>query len=140
MKAIGKAWLAAVLLVLSCSTALAEVTATVDRDQVAMGDTLRLTISANDGEDVDGVDLRPLLINFDIQQRSTSSSTRIVNGRASKTRTVNLDISPKREGTLRIPAMRVDNTATPLILVSVGPAPTVAAESDTVVFLSLIHI
>ena len=134
MKPIGKAWLAGLLLALACGTALAEVTATIDREQVAMGDTLRLTITATDGEDVDGMDLRPLLGDFDILQRSTSSSTRIVNGRASSTRTVNLDISPKREGNLRIPAMRVDNTATPLILVSVGPAPTIVAESDTVVF------
>jgi hypothetical protein len=134
MKAIGKTWLAGVLLTLACGAALAEVTATVDRNRVAMGDTLRLTITATDGEDVDGMDLRPLLGDFDILQRATSSSTRIVNGRASSTRTVNLDISPKREGTLRVPAMRVDNTTTPLILVSVGPAPTIAAGDDTVVF------
>ena len=69
MKAIGKTWLAGVLLTLACGAALAEVTATVDRNRVAMGDTLRLTITATDGEDVDGMDLRPLLGDFDILQR-----------------------------------------------------------------------
>ncbi len=133
MKSIGSTCLA-LLLLLASGLALAEVTATVDRDRVAMGDTLRLIITATDGEDVDGMDLRPLLSDFDILQRSTSSSTRIVNGRASSTRTVNLDISPKREGTLRIPALRVDNTETSLILVSVSPAPSIAADSDTVLF------
>ena len=94
------------LIVLSVAsmTARAEITATVDRDRVALGDTLRLTISANeDNEDVSSIDLRPLQADFEILQRSTSSSTSIVNGRRSHTRQVLLDITPRREGELKIP-------------------------------------
>ena len=45
MKSIGSTCLALLLLPAS-NLALAEVTATVDRDRVAMGDTLRLIITA----------------------------------------------------------------------------------------------
>ena len=60
--------------------AFAELVAEVDRDRISMGDTMRLSITATDGEDVDGINLRPLLDNFDILQRSTSSNTKIING------------------------------------------------------------
>ena len=133
MKHIGKTLIAVWFLVVTPAV-LAAVTAELDRDRVSMGDTLRLTITATAGEDVDNADLRPLLDDFDILQRSTSSSTRIINGQASSTRTVNLDISPKREGTLRIPPLRVDNARTGLILVSVGPASTIDANSDSGLF------
>lgn len=133
MNPIGRT-LATLWLVFIGTSSLAEVTAKLDRDRVSMGDTLRLTITATAGEDADNTDLRPLLNDFDILQRSTSSSTRIINGQASNTQSVKLDISPKREGTLRIPPLRVGDKATTLILVSVAPAPTIDADSDSVLF------
>ena len=99
--------------------AFAELVAEVDRDRISMGDTMRLSITATDGEDVDGINLRPLLDNFDILQRSTSSNTKIINGIADRTKQLNLDLTPKRKGTLSIPALRSGNRSTNLILISV---------------------
>ena len=100
--------------------AFAELIAEVDRNRISMGDTMRLSITATDGEDVDGINLRPLLDNFDILQRSTSSNTKIINGIADRTKQLNLDLTPKRKGTLSIPALRSGNRSTNLILVSVS--------------------
>ena len=114
--------------------AFAELIAEVDRDRISMGDTMRLSITATDGEDVDGINLRPLLENFDILQRSTSSNTRIINGIADRTKQLNLDLTPKRKGTLSIPALRSGNRSTNLILVSVSEAAKSPAGNEIFLF------
>ena len=79
------------------ATALAEVNATVDRQRLALGDTLRLTISATeDNEDISGVDLSHLEADFEVLQRSTQSNTRIVNGERSHNRQLIVEIAPRR--------------------------------------------
>ena len=114
--------------------AFAELVAEVDRDRISMGDTMRLSITATDGEDVDGINLRPLLENFDILQRSTSSNTKIINGIADRTKQLNLDLTPKRKGTLSVPALRNGNRSTNLILVSVSAAAKSPTGNETFVF------
>jgi hypothetical protein len=106
----------------------AELTASVDRDRIAMGDTVRLTISATADEPINNVDLRPLLKDFEILQRSSSSTTNIVNGERTSTRQAIIDISPKREGTVRVPALRVGRGETNYLLIAVGPATTAAGD------------
>ena len=65
----------ALLLALMASAAQAAVDATVDRNRVALGDTLQLTLSATeDDEDLGSVDLSGLQRDFEILQRSTRSN------------------------------------------------------------------
>jgi hypothetical protein len=130
MKVIGKSFGALLILltIVGSFGARAELTASVDRDRVAMGDILRLTISATANEAINNVDLRPLLQDFDILQRSSSSSTSIINGNRTNTREVILEISPKREGTLRVPSLRVGRSETNYLLISVGPGQTASGD------------
>ena len=102
----------AICLALLSNSVTAKVTASVDRDRVSLGDVLSLTIASDADENINNIDLRPLLNDFDILKRSTSSSTRVINGKTTRTRQVMLDITPKRQGTLRIPPLRVDRTET----------------------------
>lgn len=136
MKPTGRefAALVALLLLLVAATARAELSAVVDRDRVALGDTLRLTISATDNEDLDRIDLQPLARDFEILQRSTSSRTSIINGRRSHTNELMIDITPRRQGTLEIPAMRLDARRTERIEVTVGPPPRGGDAGQTVLF------
>ncbi|MGB1141493.1 MAG: BatD family protein, partial [Halioglobus sp.] len=97
-------------------------------------DTLRLTITATDGENTKEADLRPLLANFDILQRANSSNYSLVNGRGSRTEQLQLDITPKREGVLSIPAMRVGKGVTNALEVAVSSAPNVSAGGQPVLF------
>ncbi|MEH6584509.1 MAG: BatD family protein [Halioglobus sp.] len=131
MKLTGKAFRALLLLTafaLSCS-AKAELSASVDRDRVALGDTIQLTISATGNEPINNIDLRPLTQDFQILQRSTASSTNIINGERSSTRQVILDIVPKREGSLRVPSLRVVGSGeTNYLLIAVGPATSAAGD------------
>ena len=136
MKPIGN--YIAVLVLLACAfgtaSTVAAVTASVDRDRVALGDTVRLTITADGNEETSNTDLRPLLADFEVLQRSTSSNTSIVNGRRTHTRQILIDITPRREGTLKIPPMRVGNTTTNMLLLAVAPAPASQGGNQNVVF------
>ena len=117
------------------ATARAEVSVAVDRNQIAIGDTLRLTITATeDGEELSSADLAPLEQDFEVLQRSTRSQTSIVNGRRSHTRQLQLDITPRREGELEIPPLRIGQAVTRPLSISVGPAPALAAADETVLF------
>ena len=131
MNRFGKvvAALLTVALVLVCASARAEITASIDRHQAALGDTLRLTISATDGEDLGDIDLVPLQQDFEILGRSMSTNTSIVNGRYSSSVDLSLDITPRRQGTLTIPALRVGPEATNSLQIAVGAPPAAAVTS-----------
>jgi BatD DUF11 like domain len=122
------------LLALGTANARAELTAGLDRNQVAMGDTLRLTITATGSEELSDVDLRPLNTDFEILRRSTSSNTRWINGKRTHTRQLLIDITPRREGTLQIPPLREGQHATNMLLVAVGPAPSGSGTDQSVLF------
>ncbi|MBT4520508.1 MAG: protein BatD [Halieaceae bacterium] len=114
--------------------ARADLVASVDRDRIAMGDTFELTITATAGEDINQLRLRPLLAEFDLLQRSTSSSTSINNGRRTSTHAVVLQLSPKREGSLSIPALLAGADQSNFLLISVAPAPRSSAGDSQVRF------
>lgn len=122
-------------LLLGAALPRAEVAATVDRNQVAIGDTFRLVISATeDDEDISGVDLSALERDFEVLQRSTKSNTRIVNGQRTHNRQLVMEITPRREGTLRIPPFSVGNSTTRPITVAVSESPRADPGTETVLF------
>ncbi|MEL7045666.1 MAG: BatD family protein, partial [Pseudomonadota bacterium] len=57
--------------------------ASLDRYSIALGDTVRLTLRSDGDGDPADADLSALQDNFEILQRSSSVSTRIVNGERS---------------------------------------------------------
>jgi oxygen tolerance protein BatD len=136
MKPIGNSLIALfiVVLALTANTALAAVTASVDRNRVALGDTLRLTITATDDEEIDEARLGALQQDFDIIQRSTSSNTSIINGSFSHTRKLIVDLAPRREGTLQIPAMTFGQSSTPAMSIAVLPPSDTPGAGQSVVF------
>ncbi len=136
MKFTGKAIrsLFLIILALMAGTARAELTASVDRDRVQMGDTLRLTISATGGERIGNLNPRPLLKDFEILQSSTSNSTSIINGQRSSQRKVILDITPRRTGTLTIPSLSTGDAKTNFLILSVSPQANNQPADQTVSF------
>jgi hypothetical protein len=141
MRAIGRAFgrgvvtLCLLVLVAGGTAGRAEVSAGVDRERVALGDTLRLTITATgENEDVSGVDLSPLQEDFEVLQRSTQSSTSIVNGQHSQERKLLLDLTPLREGELEIPSLQVGQRTTAPLRLTVDPAPAAVTGDSPVLF------
>lgn len=136
MKPIGKLVTALLTLLVTAgsSLALAEVQASLDRDRIAFGDTLRLTITATDNDGLDEIDLEPLNADFEVLGSSFSSNTSISLSRRSENQQLVLDIAPRREGNLRIPSLRVGSENTAAIPVVVGPAPELLGSDETVLF------
>ena len=122
------------LLVFTAAPVYAALSASVDRDRVSMGDSLRLTVAATANEQIGNLDYRPLLNDFEILQRSSSSNTSIVNGKKTSSRNIILEITPRRTGTLRIPSLRAGSASTNYLIVSVSPAASGGATDQTVSF------
>ena len=122
------------VLALAASSSWAAVTASIDRSRAALGDTLRLTITATDAVDLGDMDLQPLTEDFEILQRSNSSKTSYINGTFSSTRELLLDITPRRTGELEIPPLQVGRQVTNGLAVTVGPPPTGTAGDQNLVF------
>ena len=110
------------------------VTATVDRTDIAMGETLRLTLTADEAERPDEIDLSQLTKDFDILQRSSATSARIISGEQNVTRTLELELGPKRDGLLTVPALSYDGRRTTPIAIKVRPQPDVNLGDELVYF------
>ena len=133
MRSIGKL-LYLVMFLCGATAVHAEVKATIDRQNVSLGDTLRLTITATENEEIADTDLRPLLVDFEILQRSTSSNTSIVSGKRTHSRQISLDITPRRQGALEIPPVRVGRGRSNSLSINVGPPAGSIASEETVLF------
>ena len=128
-------WTLLLLLGLTSRGSLAAVEATIDRDQIALGDTLQLVISATeDDEELSTVQLDTLMRDWEVLSRNTRSNTSIINGKRSHNRQLQLEITPLRKGVLQIPAFAVGNAQTRPILVRVADAPQLDPGSETVLF------
>lgn len=99
--------------------ALAHVSAWLDRDRVAPGDTVRLTLE-RDGQGGGDPDLAPLKNDFDILGQSSGSSVQIINGHMSSRRQLVLTLSPHHAGNLAVPSLAWDGERTPALLLMVG--------------------
>ena len=132
----GRIFCAAIAMLLSIGTtcAFAAAQATVDRDRIALGDTLTLTITTTDNDDLSDASLDPLFADFEVLQRSSSSNTNIINGRISRSRQLRIEMTPKRQGNLIIPALDVGNSTTAAIPLTVGPPASMGDSDETVVF------
>jgi hypothetical protein len=116
-----------VLLAMFATSLWAGVSATLDRNTIAAGDTVTLTIEA-EGQHAQGAqpDLSPLRKDFDILGTSTSQQMQIINGRMSSSASLRVELAPKHGGAIEIPALKVgDETTAPLTLtVADQPAAT----------------
>lgn len=88
-----------------CLSALAAVTASLDRTRVALGETVQLLVQT-DGSTDQQPDIGPLQQDFDILGSSHGSSTQLVNGHMSSQTQVTLFLAPKHAGAIQIPPLR----------------------------------
>ena len=120
------------------AAAMADLSATADRRDIALGETLRLTLLGDAGEQPSEIDLTPLNRDWEILSRSSATNARFINGRNNVTRTLELELAPLREGTLAIPSLMTGGRRTTPISILVNPEPLVAPGDATVLFESSI--
>jgi len=112
----------------------AELSATADRRTIAMGETLRLTLLGDAGEQPAEIDLTPLNRDWEILSRSSATNARFVNGQNQVTRTLEMELAPLREGTLTIPSLTAGGRSTTPLAIRVNPEPVVAPGDELVLF------
>jgi hypothetical protein len=93
--------------------------ATVDRNQIALNETLTLTISKDGSSSISSSDLQPLEKDFWIVGQSKSSNTQFKNGSITSSFILNLVLSPKRAGNLQIPTLSIGKEKTSILKVKV---------------------
>ena len=111
---------------LTCTTILAAVTATVDRNTLTTLELLSLTIRIKNVPDPQTPDFSAIEKDFEIVGVPNSNSQQsftLVNGRATSetTMTYTLSLRPRREGQLRIPPVQIAGEQTEAILIDVVP-------------------
>lgn len=116
-----------ILLGLSPS-ASAAVTASLDRDSVASGETVQLTLQRQ-GRSSAKPDLSPLKRDFDVLGTNSGSSIQMVNGDVSALAHVAVTLAPKRAGRLRIPPIEWNGERSPALELTVAPGGSGAGDS-----------
>ena len=128
-------WLLMLALVPALAGA-AEVTATLDRDHVQLGETVTLNVRVQGDTGASAPDLRALNQDFQLLGTSQNSSLSVVNGRASSELTFGVALRPRHVGVLQIPALSVAGSRTaPLQLTVSAPDPAAAAAGQRDVFM-----
>ena len=128
------AWASCVAMMLWTHLSWAEVSATADRRTIAMGETLRLTLLGDAGEQPAEIDLTPLNQDWEILSRSSATNARFINGQNQVTRTLEMELAPLREGTLTIPSLTAGGRSTTPLAIRVNPEPVVAPGDELVLF------
>lgn len=95
----------------------ATVLASVDSDNLELGQSLNLSITLHEASDTP--ELGPLNANFQIIGSGTSSQISIVNGQQSAHYNYNVTLLPKKPGKQFIPAIKVGNDSTMPVAINV---------------------
>ena len=94
------------------SSAAAELTARVDRNELLPGETVTLQLRQDDRSAGLQPDLAPLEKDFRILDRRQSQQIRIINGRQEANIDLQVVLLPKQAGTVTIPALRSGSEST----------------------------
>jgi len=109
---------------LCASSAECAVRAWVDGNAVSSSGTIELNLE-HDGQISDDPDLSPLEQDFDVLGTSRSSSIQIVNGNTTSSVRLALSLSPKRSGSMTIPALTWGNEKSePILIKSSASSPS----------------
>ena len=122
-------WL--LLALLPCLAQAVQVQATLDRDSVALGQTVTLTVRVLDAPGaVDAPDFSALQADFEILGSSQNRSLGIVNGVRQSELAFGVALRPRRVGTLHIPPLSVAGMQTAPLPLQVTAAAADATDAD----------
>lgn len=105
----------------------ADVRAQLSRDTIYDGDTVTLIIESTEPDPGGQPELSKLEQDFEILGTSSSQQVQIINGRRSEKHQWQVELAPRRSGTLGIPAIRVGSAETRALELEVREQPAAAA-------------
>jgi len=114
-----------------------EVEISLDRNEIARGETVTLTIRIYDQRQGMQLDLTPLTSQFDVLGTRTSSQIRSVNGSVEAWTDYIVTLFPLEEGDLIIPQLEINGTTTAAIEVTVTNEGPRSNQSNEELFLEI---
>lgn len=118
---------------ISADAAQAATRAWLDRNQVALGESVTLNIETDQAVAVP--DFSPLRADFDLSGQSSSSRMQMVNGAVTAKTTYVVNLAPRRAGTLTIPALPIGSQRSPPLALVVGASAPASARGNATAFL-----
>lgn len=108
-------------------SALAAVSASLDRSNIGSGETVQLQLQY-DGSTDSQPELGPLKQDFEVLGSGSGTNVQIINGHMSSQTQVTVLLSPRHDGTIRIPPLQWGGQQSPPLELTVGgsPAPSAA--------------
>ena len=132
-----KAAAALILYCLAFSASAQEIEVSVDRDELARGETLTYTIRVFEQRQGMQLDLTPLTEKFDVLGTRTSSQIRSINGAVESWTDYIVTLFPLTEGELEIPSLTINNERTEAITISVVNQGARSNQSSEELFLEI---
>jgi hypothetical protein len=121
----------------SASVFAQQIELSVDRSELARGETLTLTIRVYDQRQGMQLDLTPLTQDFDVLGTRTSSQIRSINGVTESWTDYVITLFPEKEGDLVIPPLSILNQITDPISISVVNAGPRSNQSNNELYLEI---
>ncbi len=114
-------------------SAVAAVSASLDRSHIGSGETVQLQLQYDGSTDTQP-DLGPLQQDFEVLGSGSGSNVQIINGHMTSQTQVTVLLSPRHDGIIRIPPLQWNKQQSPVLQLSVGgggsAAPGLQARGD----------
>ncbi|WP_439134460.1 BatD family protein [Pseudomaricurvus sp.] len=119
----------------STAKAQGQLTATVDRNQISLEETLKLSVKYSEQVMFDEPDFSDLKRNFDVLGSHRSNQYRSINGKVESWTKWTLTLAPKRKGKLLIPSLKFEDSFSDAIEITVAESAPTASSGDKPVYL-----
>ncbi len=113
-------WLCCSLLVLPCMVYADALTASIDRNQMRIGESVQLTVTLQGSADSEP-DFTPLQRQFELVGKNKSSNIQIINGSMSRSTQWLITLMPKKTGQLSIPPIHAGTLVSARVRLQVLP-------------------
>ena len=126
--------LLAALLVWLPLLAWAQPRAWLDRDRIAMGDTVTLNVESDQG----APDFTPLRTDFDLSGQTSSRQVEWSNGSMQQRNLYGVALTPRRSGALVVPGLQVGSVRTAPLTLQVEAASVAGPDSNAMAFIETV--
>lgn len=106
----------------------------LDRDRIAMGDTVTLNVESDQG----APDFTPLRTDFDLSGQTSSRQVEWSNGSMQQRNLYGVALTPRRSGALVIPGLQVGSVRTAPLTLQVEAASVAGPDSNAMAFIETV--
>ncbi|KAG0959196.1 hypothetical protein G6F31_011895 [Rhizopus arrhizus] len=114
--------------------AWAQPRAWLDRDRIAMGDTVTLNVESDQG----APDFTPLRTDFDLSAQTSSRQVEWSNGSMQQRNLYGVALTPRRSGALVVPGLQVGSVRTAPLTLQVDAAAVAGPDSTAMAFIETV--